>query len=78
MSQIVNQTQDILNEKICSAVNRAIANGELPEAELPKFIIEQPTDKANGDFSTNILRKLKLQVRDLSTFTCRRNTIPQS
>lgn len=54
MSQIVNQTQDILNEKICSAVNRAIANGELPEAELPKFIIEQPTDKANGDFSTNI------------------------
>lgn len=54
MSQIVNQTQDILNEKICSAVNRAIAYGELPEAELPKFIIEQPTDKANGDFSTNI------------------------
>lgn len=54
MSQIVNQTQDILNEKICSAVNKAIANGELPEAELPKFIIEQPTDKANGDFSTNI------------------------
>lgn len=54
MSQIVNKTQDILNEKICLAVNKAIKNGELPEAAMPNYIIEKPTDKANGDFSTNI------------------------
>lgn len=54
MSQIVNETQDILNKKICSAVKKAIEAGELPEADMPNYIIEKPTDKANGDFSTNI------------------------
>ena len=53
MSKIVKQTQDILKEKIAGAINGAIEKGELPEAELPQFIIEKPSDKKNGDFSTN-------------------------
>lgn len=54
MSQLVKQTQDALKEKIIEAVKAAAEKGELPEAELPQFIIEKPADKKNGDFSTNI------------------------
>lgn len=54
MSQLVKQTQDTLKEIITNAVKTAAAKGELPEAELPQFIIEKPADKKNGDFSTNI------------------------
>lgn len=54
MSQLVKQTQDILNKKILEAVKLATEKGELPEADLPEYIIEKPSDKKNGDFSTNI------------------------
>ncbi|MBR7072569.1 MAG: arginine--tRNA ligase [Eubacterium sp.] len=54
MSKLVKQTEEQLKEIIISAVNSAAAKGELPEAELPQFIIEKPSDKKNGDFSTNI------------------------
>ncbi|MCR5208034.1 MAG: arginine--tRNA ligase [Eubacterium sp.] len=54
MSKIVKQTEEQLKTLITAAVNTAIKDGELPEAELPQFIIEKPADKKNGDFSTNI------------------------
>lgn len=54
MSLLVKETQENLKEKILLAVKAATDNGELPQAELPEFIIEVPADKKNGDFSTNI------------------------
>ena len=54
MSKLVNETQDKLNEIIIAAVKSATAKGELPESDMPSFIIEKPSDKKNGDFSTNI------------------------
>ena len=54
MSQLVKETESILNQKILDAVEKATKNGELPECELPQFIIEKPANKDNGDFSTNI------------------------
>ncbi len=54
MSKLVKETQDKLNEIIIAAVKSATAKGELPESEMPSFIIEKPSDKKNGDFSTNI------------------------
>lgn len=54
MSKIVKQTENKLYDAIVNAVNTAISNGDLPEAEMPKFIIEKPADKKNGDFSSNI------------------------
>lgn len=53
MSKIVKETQAALKSKIETAMRSAIAAGDLPEAELPAFIIERPADKKNGDFSTN-------------------------
>lgn len=54
MSKLVKETQDKLNEIIVAAVKSATAKGELPDSNMPSFIIEKPSDKKNGDFSTNI------------------------
>ncbi len=54
MSKIVKETQEILKQRIIDAVSSAVASGDLPEADMPEFIIEKPSDKKNGDFSSNI------------------------
>ncbi len=53
MSKIVKQVQDKLTCAITEAFKKAVADGTLPEAEIPSFNIEVPADRANGDFSTN-------------------------
>ena len=42
-----------LKDAITAAMNSAIEKGELPNAELPDFIIEIPADNSHGDFATN-------------------------
>ena len=54
MSLIVKETQLELRRKIIEALGRAIANEELPAEPIPDFIIERPSNSANGDFSTNV------------------------
>lgn len=54
MSKMVKEIENKLNEAIALAVEKATQSGDLPEAEMPKFIIEKPADKKNGDFSSNI------------------------
>ena len=54
MSQLVEKTQNFIKEAVIAAINTAISKGELPEGALPDFIIEKPSDKKNGDFSTNV------------------------
>lgn len=54
MSKIIKETEAVLRNKITEALNAAISAGELPEAELPEFIIEVPSNKANGDYSSNV------------------------
>lgn len=54
MSKIIKETEIKLKEIIEKAVACAIENGELPQAEIPDFIIEIPANKANGDYSSNV------------------------
>ena len=54
MSLLVKETQLELRRKIIEALGRAIANEELPAEPIPDFIIERPSNSANGDFSTNV------------------------
>lgn len=54
MSKMVKEVENKLYEAIESAVKSAIKSGDLPQADMPKFIIEKPADKKNGDFSSNI------------------------
>ncbi|MBQ1639538.1 MAG: arginine--tRNA ligase [Ruminococcus sp.] len=50
---IYAQVAENLKTAVAAAMNAAIAQGELPEAALPDFIIEIPADNKNGDFATN-------------------------
>lgn len=54
MSQIVKKAEEQLKQAVIDAVSAAVKGGELPEADMPQFIIEKPSDKKNGDFSSNI------------------------
>lgn len=54
MSKIVNATENLLKNMLNDAVSEAIAAGKLPQAEIAEFIVEKPSNKANGDFSSNI------------------------
>lgn len=54
MSQIVKKAEEQLKQAVIDAVSTAVKSGELPEADMPQFIIEKPSDKKNGDFSSNI------------------------
>ncbi len=54
MSKIVKQTEDKLRNLIENAVQEAIKSGDLPEADMPEFIIEKPANEENGDYSSNV------------------------
>lgn len=54
MSKIVKETENQLKQILIDAVNSAIDAGELPQADMPQFIVEVPANKSNGDFSSNI------------------------
>ncbi|MCC8073207.1 MAG: arginine--tRNA ligase [Clostridiales bacterium] len=54
MSKLVFQTEEILKNKITDAVKAAMECGDLPQGEIPQFIVEKPANKANGDYSSNI------------------------
>ncbi|MEI3289381.1 MAG: arginine--tRNA ligase [Eubacterium sp.] len=54
MSKLVKQTENELKIIIENAVNKAMASGDLPQAEIPQFNIEKPANRDNGDYSTNV------------------------
>ena len=41
MSQIVKKAEEQLKQTVIDAVNAAVKSGELPEADVPQFIIEK-------------------------------------
>ncbi len=54
MSNIVTKTEEQLRQRIAAAVAKAIADGELPAAELPAYTVEVPADRKNGDLAVNV------------------------
>ena len=54
MSKTNLKVTENLRKQIESAVNAAMQAGELPEGELPKFVIEEPADRSHGDIATNV------------------------
>lgn len=55
--QNANPRQEALDEAralLTAAARAAMADGSLPEAELPSFIVEIPADVKNGDIASNI------------------------
>ena len=55
--QNYNPRQAALDEAralLTAAAKAAMADGALPEAELPAFIVEIPADVKNGDIASNL------------------------
>jgi arginyl-tRNA synthetase len=53
------QTRDIVK----SALQKAIADGQLPEFEIPDIQIEKPKEKDHGEFSTNVAMQITKLVK---------------
>ena len=49
----INVTEN-LKIKITEAIQAAQSLGELPEGEIPAFVLEEPADRSHGDIATNV------------------------
>lgn len=54
MSQLIQTATNALKEAILASVEKAMASGELPEAQVPPCMLEVPADRSHGDWSCNI------------------------
>lgn len=53
MSKLVTTAVEDLRAAIEKALHTAIEKATLPEAELPKFVLEVPADRSHGDWACN-------------------------
>ncbi len=53
MSKIVSQAKSQIRNIIIEAIGKAVADGKLPAEPMNDFIVEVPSDRANGDYSAN-------------------------
>ena len=53
MSEIVSVAKEQIENIICSAAKKAMAEGVLPEAQLTPFKIETPQNRDHGDYAVN-------------------------
>ncbi len=53
MKNLVQAATEQLKALVSQAIRAAITNGDLPEAEIPEFVIEIPADRSHGDFASN-------------------------
>lgn len=54
MSKIISETKHKINKIIQTAIKSAQKSKLLSDGNIPKFIIEIPSDIKNGDFSSNV------------------------
>ena len=54
MRNLVAEAKAQYKERIEKAVKAAVAAGELPEGDLPEYIIEIPADTKNGNLASNV------------------------
>ena len=53
MSQLVGKATSPLKACVCSAMEKAMETGALPQAEIPEFLLEIPADRSHGDWACN-------------------------
>lgn len=70
MSYLVKETEKELRQRLLDAAVKAMADGVLPDMELPDFHIEVPANRSNGDYSTNLAmagaKAFKLSPRQIA------------
>ena len=60
---IIEGLREELQKKIASALDAAVAAGELAAVDGVEINLEEPRDKANGDYSTNLAMTLTKKLR---------------
>ncbi len=68
---IMQEMQDNLKMAIKQAV---LSAGLAKEEEIPAIVLEQPKDKAHGDYATNMAMQLARIAKKSSTSNCRRDS----
>ncbi|AGC69488.1 arginine--tRNA ligase ArgS [Thermoclostridium stercorarium subsp. stercorarium DSM 8532] len=63
MYSIYEEITEQLETAVKNAISRAISEGELPEAEIPKIMFERPREEAFGDLSTNLAMQMAKQMK---------------
>ncbi len=53
MSYLVAKTKEQVKEALIAAAEKAMAAGDLPQAELPDFTITVPPNREHGDYAVN-------------------------
>lgn len=53
MSKLVGTATEALRGAVRAAMEAAMADGTLPQADLPEFALEVPADRAHGDWACN-------------------------
>ena len=53
MSKTNLKVTENLRKQLENAITTAMQLGELPQGELPRFVIEEPADRSHGDIATN-------------------------
>ena len=53
MSKTSKNVYDNLRNKIEEAIKAAMAEGALPQGDVPSFVLEEPADRSHGDIATN-------------------------
>ncbi|MCI8554801.1 MAG: arginine--tRNA ligase [Clostridiales bacterium] len=70
MTHALSLAEEQLRQAVHAAAERAMAAGELPEAELPPLTVEIPGDRSHGDLATNAAmssaRALRLPPRRIA------------
>ena len=54
MSKTNRNVYEKLRVRIEEAIRSAMEKGELPEGDLPSFVLEEPADRSHGDIATNV------------------------
>ena len=53
VKDMIYKAREQARELVANAMAKAMDNGDLPQAQQPKFLIEIPADTSHGDFATN-------------------------
>lgn len=54
MSKTNRNVYENLRDRIEGAIRAAMQAGELPQGDLPTFVLEEPADRSHGDIATNV------------------------
>ncbi|MDP4094128.1 MAG: arginine--tRNA ligase [Bacillota bacterium] len=68
MTNVIQNIENQIEKIVGEAVGKSVAQGELPELEIPQITVEIPRDKGFGDFSTNIAMQLAKSARKAPRF----------